>query len=100
MLILLPLLFPTPATAPHIPGPQGLSTCPRAGGHSPPVRTKTRPGLHPGQRRSHQRKVRSPPGSTHHLSLIHISEPTRRTPISYAVFCLKKKNKQKPDRTS
>src|SRR5665647_3772442 len=36
------------------------------------------------------------------LSLIHISEPTRRTPISYAVFCLKKKtrpqliHKQKP----
>ena len=28
------------------------------------------------------------------LSLIHISEPTRRTPISYAVFCLKKKKKQ------
>ena len=26
------------------------------------------------------------------LSLIHISEPTRRTPISYAVFCLKKKH--------
>ena len=26
-----------------------------------------------------------------HLSLMHISEPTRRTPISYAVFCLKKK---------
>src|SRR5664279_46097 len=26
------------------------------------------------------------------LSLIHISEPTRRTPISYAVFCLKIKN--------
>src|SRR5665647_3747003 len=25
------------------------------------------------------------------LSLIHISEPTRRTPTSYAVFCLKKK---------
>src|SRR5665647_3835921 len=25
------------------------------------------------------------------LSLIHISEPTRRTPISYAVFCLQKK---------
>ena len=33
-------------------------------------------------------------GDTIHmlLSLIHISEPTRRTPISYAVFCLKKKN--------
>ena len=30
------------------------------------------------------------------LSLIHISEPTRRTPISYAVFCLKKK--KKPER--
>ena len=29
----------------------------------------------------------------HNLSLIHISEPTRRTPISYAVFCLKKKKK-------
>ena len=28
----------------------------------------------------------------HILSLIHISEPTRRTPISYAVFCLKKKS--------
>ena len=29
------------------------------------------------------------------LSLIHISEPTRRTPISYAVFCLKKKKRKK-----
>src|SRR5665647_3927991 len=29
------------------------------------------------------------------LSLIHISEPTRRTPISYAVFCLKKKKNVK-----
>ena len=28
------------------------------------------------------------------LSLIHISEPTRLGMISYAVFCLKKKNKQ------
>ena len=27
----------------------------------------------------------------HILSLIHISEPTRRYAISYAVFCLKKK---------
>ena len=31
------------------------------------------------------------------LSLIHISEPTRRTPISYAVFCLKKKKKTTPN---
>src|SRR5665213_4178654 len=30
-----------------------------------------------------------------HLSLIHISEPTRQAEISYAVFCLKKKKKQK-----
>ena len=30
---------------------------------------------------------------TYALSLIHISEPTRRTPISYAVFCLKKKKR-------
>ena len=28
------------------------------------------------------------------LSLIHISEPTRPEPISYAVFCLKKKKMQ------
>ena len=39
------------------------------------------------------------------LSLIHISEPTRQAEISYAVFCLKKKNvcrllieKQKEDK--
>ena len=29
-----------------------------------------------------------------YLSLIHISEPTRPERISYAVFCLKKKNKK------
>src|SRR5680860_280048 len=28
------------------------------------------------------------PSGVKRLSLIHISEPTRRTPISYAVFCL------------
>ena len=28
-----------------------------------------------------------------YLSLIHISEPTRLRRISYAVFCLKKKNR-------
>ena len=39
---------------------------------------------------------RDPPDFEHQkLSLIHISEPTRRTPISYAVFCLKKKKKKK-----
>ena len=34
-------------------------------------------------------------GATFILSLIHISEPTRLRRISYAVFCLKKKNKKK-----
>ena len=32
--------------------------------------------------------------SYQNLSLIHISEPTRLLSISYAVFCLKKKNYQ------
>src|SRR5665254_22747 len=32
-------------------------------------------------------------GKVRELSLIHISEPTRLLSISYAVFCLKKKNK-------
>ena len=31
-------------------------------------------------------------GTSLDLSLIHISEPTRQEAISYAVFCLKKKN--------
>ena len=33
--------------------------------------------------------------SVEDLSLIHISEPTRPLYISYAVFCLKKKNQKK-----
>src|SRR5665647_3323776 len=33
--------------------------------------------------------IRAFAAMNHPLSLIHISEPTRRTPISYAVFCLK-----------
>src|SRR5678815_1769735 len=33
-----------------------------------------------------------------HLSLIHISEPTRLLSISYAVFCLKKKKVRAPRR--
>src|SRR5665647_2550969 len=37
------------------------------------------------------KKVIITTGTFLNLSLIHISEPTRRTPISYAVFCLKKK---------
>src|SRR5660398_77500 len=34
------------------------------------------------------------PAGSQHLSLIHISEPTRLRRISYAVFCLKKKKKK------
>ena len=33
------------------------------------------------------------------LSLIHISEPTRLLSISYAVFCLKKKNTKHQQQT-
>src|SRR5450759_5817551 len=41
------------------------------------------------------RDVRAPAPHKHlHLSLIHISEPTRLGMISYAVFCLKKKKKK------
>ena len=40
----------------------------------------------------HERGRIRPITSIQILSLIHISEPTRRTPISYAVFCLKKKH--------
>eukprot|EP00658_Telonema_sp_P-2_P055513 TRINITY_DN44125_c0_g1_i1.p1 TRINITY_DN44125_c0_g1~~TRINITY_DN44125_c0_g1_i1.p1 ORF type:complete len:189 (-),score=44.11 TRINITY_DN44125_c0_g1_i1:31-597(-) len=36
----------------------------------------------------------NPPPKVESLSLIHISEPTRLLSISYAVFCLKKKNKK------
>ena len=35
------------------------------------------------------------PSGLKHLSLIHISEPTRPLYISYAVFCLKKKKAKK-----
>ena len=45
----------------------------------------------PGQSESVEVQWRDEYQYTLALSLIHISEPTRRTPISYAVFCLKKK---------
>src|SRR5450756_821553 len=38
-------------------------------------------------------RMRTRGGSYRHLSLIHISEPTRLGMISYAVFCLKKQKK-------
>src|SRR5665647_1619122 len=47
---------------------------------TPPSHASIFTGLNPPTH-----KVRDTGG----LSLIHISEPTRRTPISYAVFCLK-----------
>src|SRR5664279_898888 len=42
-----------------------------------------------GRRKELGRKLPTPPCNIGPLSLIHISEPTRRTPTSYAVFCLK-----------
>src|SRR5665647_1975206 len=42
---------------------------------------------------SNRKKIVNYNSFMYNLSLIHISEPTRRTPISYAVFCLKKKKK-------
>src|SRR5680860_1892656 len=53
------------------------------GGVCSKSRRKYRGSLGAGIRRDHK--------GVCGLSLIHISEPTRRTPISYAVFCLKKK---------
>src|SRR5665647_2147886 len=49
--------------------------------------------LHPAAPDAEIRAVKGAPEDwlQQYLSLIHISEPTRRTPISYAVFCLKKK---------
>ena len=39
--------------------------------------------------------LKGDPSQHQYLSLIHISEPTRLRRISYAVFCLKKKKKNK-----
>src|SRR5674536_385926 len=44
------------------------------------------------------RRDPAPEGLDELLSLIHISEPTRLLSISYAVFCLKKKKKEKTKR--
>ena len=38
-----------------------------------------------------QLEIQAELAAIQHLSLIHISEPTRLLSISYAVFCLKKK---------
>src|SRR5450756_2783223 len=85
-----------PRPASHPAGPAragravGRTRCPilrRGGARSGPE------GSPPGSRTSRGRT--SP---MMHLSLIHISEPTRLGMISYAVFCLKKK-KNKYDGT-
>src|SRR5664279_3579543 len=65
---------------------------------SRPVRSADRRGQavdHHGARQLRERRTvehqfRATDTGPDDLSLIHISEPTRRTPISYAVFCLKK----------
>src|SRR5664279_5966851 len=64
---------------------------------TPPIHVAEHHGgvaLEPPELRALHRGVterRTIPLVVQRLSLIHISEPTRRTPISYAVFCLKKK---------
>ncbi len=40
-------------------------------------------------------RVPGVPYLDHHLSPIHISEPTRRYALSYAVFCLKNKKQDR-----
>src|SRR5665647_3860882 len=51
-----------------------------------PVLRGPSPGPTPARRTRCRARPAGP--SPVRLSLIHISEPTRRTPISYAVFCL------------
>src|SRR5680860_497924 len=60
------------------------------------TRNKGGPDARHGRAIHHEvgRAVLADPVGPATLSLIHISEPTRRTPISYAVFCLKKKKKK------
>src|SRR5665648_1093831 len=71
----------------------------RAEGALQRQRRRRRPGASgsgaaPAERPGRLREVEHPlHGARQHLSLIHISEPTRLGMISYAVFCLKKKNK-------
>src|SRR5450759_5426726 len=48
-----------------------------------------------GERRHAHTDIDDVPDEALHLSLIHISEPTRLGMISYAVFCLKKKKRKK-----
>src|SRR5680860_1695691 len=67
---------------------------PPADQNIPPVRENAEESVSVSDgNKSHPRGTIGPPGErvADALSLIHISEPTRRTPISYAVFCLKKK---------
>src|SRR5664279_5916260 len=78
----------------RLPRPPLSPPCPRycriSAFRPPPARSPTTSAstpLHDGIH-DHRHQV-LPSGQLDELSLIHISEPTRRTPISYAVFCLK-----------
>src|SRR5665647_2026257 len=64
--------------SPSFPGPRPFADVPSLGTNS----ARGFPGFSPFSRLHFPIQKQ--------LSLIHISEPTRRTPISYAVFCLKK----------
>src|SRR5665809_134322 len=54
------------------------------------IRDRNRPRPQAGPIRSLRRRRRPALSAHPHLSLIHISEPTRLRRISYAVLCLKK----------
>src|SRR5450756_3073051 len=73
-----------------VPGPSALDHADRAGR----LDRRLLDAEHAGLAHRHLRRDR-PPRAGQGLSLIHISEPTRLGMISYAVFCLKKKEKTK-----
>src|SRR5680860_1694007 len=84
-----------PSLSPRPPGWETPNHLPQTGHHAcsagcPDARATPSTGLG-----HHQELVSERPDTGNNLSLIHISEPTRRTPISYAVFCLKKHKKDK-----
>src|SRR5664279_555940 len=78
--------------APCLPDEPYLRLGEPAAPHTPPRRAQAPVQALPPRRSNRSHVLRTVPLPQHNerrLSLIHISEPTRRTPISYAVFCLK-----------
>src|SRR3546814_6715352 len=91
------LPYPTLFRSPRRPAPQSRL---RLRDAAPPVRRRAAPGVRPHRRRHHQRAVRTERlhegrRRLHARSEEHTSELQSLMRISYAVFCLKKKNKEK-----